>query len=88
MYRAESVPATGQVEPHGAEELPSLEGDTLEAKSNIPLRAANAFIPIITLILGLGVSLYVTGEGDTITDIVGSADPYKAMMSGRPCSVR
>jgi len=44
------------------------------------LRAVNAFVPIIVLILALAVSMYVTGEGDTITDIVGSSDPYKAMM--------
>ena len=80
MYKAELRARGGEVAPHAAEELPALEGDTLEPKSNIPLRAANAFVPIMTLIAGLGVSLYITGEGDTITDIVGSADPYKAMM--------
>ena len=80
MYKAEVRARNGQVEPHSAEELPALEGDTLEPKENIPLRAANAFVPIMTLIAGLGISLFVTGEGDTITDIVGSADPYKAMM--------
>jgi Na+/H+ antiporter NhaC len=80
MYRAELRARGGQVEPHSSQDLPALEGDTLEPKSNIPLRAVNAFVPIMMLIAGLGVSLYVTGEGDTITDIVGSADPYKAMM--------
>ena len=80
MYKAEVRARKGQVAPHAAEALPALEGDTLEPKENIPLRAANAFVPIITLIIGLGASLYITGEGETITDIVGSADPYKAMM--------
>ena len=80
MYKAEVRARMGEVEPASTEDLPALEGDTLEPKSNIPLRAANAFIPIITLILGLGVGLYVTGEGDTITAILDTADPYKAMM--------
>ncbi|MDX1498846.1 MAG: Na+/H+ antiporter NhaC family protein [Woeseiaceae bacterium] len=80
MLAAEIRARGGQVEPETDVDLPALEGDTLEAKNNIPLRAANAFVPIMTLIAALGVSLWVTGEGDTVTDIVGSADPYKAMM--------
>jgi Na+/H+ antiporter NhaC len=80
MYKAEVRARNGVVEPVAAEELPALEGDTLEPKSNIPLRAANAFVPIVTLIVGLGASLYVTGEGDSITEILNTSDPYKAMM--------
>jgi Na+/H+ antiporter NhaC len=37
-------------------------------------------VPLIVLIGALLVSLYVTGEGDTLTDIIGSADAYKAML--------
>ena len=37
-------------------------------------------MPILTLIVGLAVSIVVTGEGETLTEIVGSANPYKAMM--------
>jgi Na+/H+ antiporter NhaC len=80
MYHAELRARLGEVAPPAGDAMPSLDGETLEPKANIPLRVANAFVPIITLILGLGVSLYATGEGDTITDIVGSADPYKALM--------
>jgi Na+/H+ antiporter NhaC len=32
------------------------------------------------LIVSLGAGMIITGEGDRITDIVGSANPYKAMM--------
>lgn len=80
MYAAEVRARKGQVAPTASEPMPALEGDTLEAKPNVPLRAANAVVPILVLIAGLGISLYITGEGETITDIIGSSDPYKAMM--------
>ena len=80
MYKAEVRARSGQVKPEVGDALPALEGDELEAKDNIPLRAINAFVPIIALIFGLAVSLWVTGEGDTVRDRLGSADPYKSMM--------
>ncbi len=81
MYAAEVRARKGQVEPDkSGEDMPSLQGDTLEPKPNVPLRAVNAFVPILVLVVGLGVSLYITGEGETITEIIGSSDPYKAMM--------
>ncbi|MCH7822641.1 MAG: Na+/H+ antiporter NhaC family protein, partial [Proteobacteria bacterium] len=81
MYVAEVRARKGQVKPNqSGEDMPALAGDTLEPKANVPLRAANAFVPIVVLVVGLGVSLYITGEGETITAIIGSSDPYKAMM--------
>lgn len=80
MLTAERRARDGQVKPTTDEALPSLEGEELEAKDNIPLRATNAFIPIIALIIGLAVSLYYTGEGDNLRDRLGDADPYKSMM--------
>ena len=80
MYKAEVRARNGQVKPVTAEALPAMEGDELEAKDNIPLRALNAFVPIIALIFALAVSLWATGEGETITDVLGSAEPYKSMM--------
>ena len=80
MYKAEVRARKGQVKPESAESLPSLEGEELIAKDNIPLRAFNAFIPIIVLIIALGASLFALGEGDTVTDILASTEPYKAMM--------
>ncbi len=81
MYAAEVRARKGQVEPDkSGEDTPSLQGDTLEPKPNVPLRAVNAFVPILVLVVGLGVSLYITGEGETVTEIIGSSDPYKAMM--------
>ena len=80
MYKAEVRARNGQVSSISAEDMPSLQGDQLEPKPNIPLRAVNAFVPLLVLIVSLIGGLFVTGEGDTITDIVGSADAYKAMM--------
>lgn len=80
MYKAEVRARNGQVSPVNAEDMPSLQGDQLEPKANIPLRAINAFGPLLVLIVSLIGGLYATGEGETITDIIGSADAYKAMM--------
>ncbi len=80
MYKAEIRARRGHVLSDTNDETPAMQGDDLEVKPNIPLRAVNAFVPIFVLIIGLAAGLYVTGEGDTITDIIGSANPYKAMM--------
>jgi len=80
MYKAEVRARKGQVKPESGEVLPALEGEELAPKDNIPLRAFNAFIPIIVLIVALGASMIMLGEGDTLTKILESTDPYKAMM--------
>lgn len=80
MYKAEVRARKGVVKPVSEEALPAMEGEELTPKENIPLRALNAFIPIIALIIALGLSLYALGEGTSITEILGSTDPYRAMM--------
>ena len=80
MYKAELRARKGQVKPSSAEALPALEGEELIPKENIPLRAFNAFVPIIVMIVALGVSLILLGEGETLTKILESTEPYKAMM--------
>ena len=86
MLKAEVRARQGEVSPIAADDLPAMSGDTLEPKNNIPLRAANAFIPIIVMVVGLGLGLYVTGmaglpEGEhSIRDIIGASNAYQAMM--------
>ncbi len=80
MYKAEVRARQGQVSSVSTGDMPSLQGDQLEPKPNIPLRAINAFVPLLVLIGSLVGGLYITGEGASITDIIGSADAYKAMM--------
>ena len=82
MYKAEVRARNGQVSPVFADDLPSMQGEELEPKPNIPMRALNAFIPLLVLIVALLIGLYVTGygEGKSISDIIGDASAYKAMM--------
>ena len=80
MHDAEVRARNGQVQPSSAADMPALHGDQLEHKPGVPLRAVNAFVPLIVLIVALIAGLYVTGDGETLTDIIGSADAYKAMM--------
>ena len=43
-------------------------------------RASSALVPIIVVVITLLSSLIITGEGDTLQAIVGSADSYLALM--------
>ncbi len=82
MYDAELRARRGQVAPVAATDTPSLQSDNLEPKQGVPLRAINGYLPLVVLIVSLLGGLYVTGEGDTLTDIAGSADAYKAILVG------
>jgi Na+/H+ antiporter NhaC len=80
MYTAEVRARNGAVKPETAEELPSIHGDELAPKDKIPLRALNAFIPIIALVIALLISLFLLGEGDSLIAILETTSPYQAMM--------
>jgi len=80
MYAAELRARQGKGVTAEEESTDAAGADTLEPKPDVPPRALNAFVPIIVLVVGLLGGLYATGEGDTIRDIIGDADPYKAMM--------
>jgi len=47
-----------------------------------PCRARNALIPIGVLIGGVVGGMFVTGDGESLREIVGSADPYKSLIWG------
>lgn len=49
---------------------------------DIPMRAVNAILPIITLVGGCIAGLLITGEGDNLRDIFSSANAYKALVWG------
>jgi Na+/H+ antiporter NhaC len=80
MLQAEIRARNGQVKPEAQADLPALHGDELEPKDKIPLRAVNAFVPIIALIVALVISLVVIGKGDTLIEILETTSPYRAMM--------
>ena len=79
MYTAEVRARKGRVLSVDAD-AESENGDTLEPKPDVPARPLNAFVPIIVLVAALLGGLYATGEGETFREIIGAADPYKAMM--------
>ncbi len=80
MYTAEVRARNGAVKPETSEDLPSIQGDELSPKDKIPLRAVNAFVPIIALIVALMASLVLLGEGDSLVSILETTSPYQAMM--------
>lgn len=72
---------TGQVYREGARiDESATEGTELVPKEDKPQRALNAVLPVLVLIVGVLAGLYVTGEGDNLRDIIGSADAYKALL--------
>jgi Na+/H+ antiporter NhaC len=80
MLTAEIRARNGAVKPEAAEALPAIQGDELEPKDRVPLRAMNAFVPILSLVMALLISLYALGEGDSLIAILDSTKPYQAMM--------
>ena len=80
MYTAEVRARRGKVVAEEDEADDAVSGDTLEPKPEVPLRAFNAFVPIIVLVVALLGGLYATGEGESVREVIGDADPYKAMM--------
>ena len=56
------------------------EGGELAMKEGIPARWVNAVVPVLVLVGGVLVGLYLTGTGETLQEIIGSADSYAALM--------
>ena len=76
MWKAENVP-------HEKRQTADVSMDPeIEADEEKPQRAINAVIPLLTLIISVMVGLWYTGEGDTLQDIIGSANAFKALMWG------
>ena len=80
MYAAEVRARAGQVQSSVNESTPAMNGEGLDPKEGVSPRAMNALVPIGVMIVMLGASLYATGEGETLTEIIGTSDPYKAML--------
>ena len=87
MYRAERrAHEQGLVMRPGAEIGQSeAESQAVSAKDGIPLRAMNAIIPVIVLVAGTLIGIYITGAaasepGADLRTIVGNGDSYKALV--------
>ena len=71
---------TGQVVPDSSSTLGADDEAALAMKGGLPPRAMNAIVPVVAMTLAIMGGLYVTGEGETVSDIVGSANSYQALM--------
>jgi Na+/H+ antiporter NhaC len=81
MRKAEERAIGGDVT-SGDEEEDEGEDNELAPPQDVPVRALNALIPIGVLVTGVIVTLFLTGEGDSVMDIIGTADSYSALMYG------
>jgi len=82
MYKAEvRARTTGQVlSPTADVDEAAVSGKELKPRQDKPHRPLNAVIPVLVLIFAVLGGLYATGEGESLRDIIGSADSYKALM--------
>lgn len=71
---------TGEVNPPSVSAGTRNDEASLEVKPGIKPRAINAVIPVFVMASSILVGLYVTGEGETINEIIGSANSYTALM--------
>lgn len=74
---------TGEVIRSGADAEDDDEeegGDEMYLKEGVKRRSINAILPIGTLIVVVAAGLYVTGEGETLREIMGSAEGNKALV--------
>ncbi len=84
MYHAEQrARLTGQVSSPNAE-IAQDEGESaaMAPKAGVKYHAMDAVLPIVVLVVSVLGGLYVTGEGDSLRDIIGSADSYSSLMWG------
>lgn len=83
MRHAEQRARDGQVLREGSDLGGSddLE-DTLRPPEDAPRRLINAVLPIVTLLVVTAAGLVVTGEGDTIVEVVGDGDAFAALLWG------
>ena len=81
MYKAETrARHSGEVVCPKATMSTDKSGEDFYHKDDIPCRAINAVLPIVTMIATVIVGLFISGEGETVTDIIGSADAYGVLI--------
>jgi Na+/H+ antiporter NhaC len=61
--------------------------DQLTPAEGAPRRVVNAILPILTLVGVTAGAIVVTGEGDTIVDVIGDGDAFAALLWGSLLSV-
>jgi Na+/H+ antiporter NhaC len=64
-----------------------VDASALEPEPGTPARLVNAVLPILVLVGGVILGLFVTGEGDSVRAVIETADSYQAMMWASLASV-
>jgi len=85
MRAAERRAIAGQPARDG--DLAAGNDDELAPKEGAPHRLVNAVVPLLVLVGATLGFLFVTGEGSSIRDIVGSADSYASLVYGSVLAV-
>ena len=80
MYKAETRARSKRGVFRQGAKVDDLEAAEAGPKEGVPQRAVNAILPVLVLVFGVLVGLFITGEGDSIKDIIGSSDSYKSLM--------
>ncbi len=82
MWKAEHrARTTGKVLGDDAKvDAATADGGDVMPVAGVPQRAINAILPVLVLVGGVVAGLFATGEGDTLREVIGSADSYKALM--------
>jgi Na+/H+ antiporter NhaC len=81
MYKAEiRARTTGQVTRDRGTTLSGAGIEDLHQKHDVSCRAVNGIVPILFLVGGVIGGMAVSGEGDTLKEIVGSANAYMVLI--------
>ncbi len=81
MYKAETrARHSGEVVRKSSTKSTDKSGDEFYHKDIIPCRAINAVLPIVTMVSTVIIGLFISGEGETLTDIIGSANAYSVLI--------
>ncbi len=84
MLKAEVRSYNGQNNAYQSSRSAMLD-NTVE--DDIPHRAINAILPIVSLVVSCVAGLFISGEGDTLRELLSSGDVYKSLMWGSLISV-
>ena len=63
-----------------SEERADTSAEEFSEKEGIRCRAMNALIPIGTMVLTVIIGLMISGEGETLTEVIGSANSYVVLI--------
>lgn len=81
MHKAETrARHSGEVLRKASRKSTDKSGDEFYHKEIIPCRAINAVLPIVTMVSTVIIGLFISGEGETVTDIIGSADAFSVLI--------